>query len=159
MKKSANSLKNNKKGNIVIFIFGIILILLDQIIKLLIIHKDINIIPGFLRFTYIENKGVAFGMLSSNQNLVIILNSIFLLMVSIYFFKKDDILKKEKIALILILSGGLSNLFDRIFRGFIIDYMNIYLLDFPIFNLADVFLTVGVIIMLIYLTKRLLKNN
>ena len=106
----------NKKA--LLIILGIFIILLDQITKAILIEKNITIIPNILNFTYTENTGVAFGIGSSNLILIIIVN-IVVLGIIIKFIKerKEQVNFSILISLILILSGGIGNLIDRIVRG------------------------------------------
>lgn len=140
-----------------ISIISIILFSLDQIIKTLAFNylTHISIISGFLSLTYAKNEGVAFSMLSGNRIFIILL-SIVLIFILIYFLYKDYLVKNIDNKLIavsygLLFGGIFGNLFDRILRGYVIDYisMNIFGYSFPIFNLADILITIGVILMFI----------
>lgn len=130
---------------------------IDQIIKYLVYKNvlNISIIHGFLSLVYVENKGVAFSMLSGNK-LLIITVSLLLILFLIYELNNSFFMKSKKSNLLTvsygILFGGIfGNLFDRIFREGVIDYISIRIFGyyFPVFNLADVLITVGVIIFLI----------
>lgn len=140
-----------------ILVISIILFCLDQIIKTLAFNylTSINIIPGVLSLIYAKNEGVAFSLLSGSR-IFIILISFVLIFILIYFLYKDYICKNKYNNLTIVsyglLFGGIfGNLFDRILRGYVIDYisLNIFGYSFPIFNLADIFITVGVILMII----------
>ena len=126
---------------------------MDQIIKILasIYLTNVSIIPNVLSLTYAKNYGVAFSMLKEKR-LIIIIISILLISFLIYVLKKDYILKDKDTLLInisfgLLFGGILGNLFDRIIRGFVIDYINVSF--FSIFNLADIAITFGVVLLLI----------
>lgn len=128
-----------------IFIFPIIgLVLLDQLLKIY-IPKDFIVIDGILKFTYIENTGGAFGVFSSDTLTVILFNIIALWIIIKFAINQREIMPMiSKCAVIFILGGGISNFIDRIFRGFVIDFIDITpMIQFPIFNLADVMLTTG----------------
>ena len=129
----------------------------DQIIKYVFstFINGFTVVPGFLSFIYVKNTGIAFSMLS-NQRWIIIIVSIILLVALCIFLKKDYLsLKKDDtltdITYGLLFGGILGNLIDRIFRGYVVDYvsLNIFGYNFPIFNLADVLITIGVILLFI----------
>ena len=142
----------NKK---IVLIIGGILLLLDQIIKFIVINNNFTVIPGFLSLTYTENTGMAFGLNQNNVILVILIN-IVILGIIIKFLKEniDKIDMVVFISLILILTGGFGNLIDRIFRGHVIDFIDVNLFDFPVFNIADIYIIVGAIILVISIVKQ-----
>ena len=140
-----------------ILLIALFSIVFDQIIKYIFstFITGFTVIPGFLSFIYVKNTGVAFSMLS-NQRIFIIVISIILLIILGVFLKRDYLYLKKDDTLTdvtygFLFGGILGNLIDRIFRGYVVDYvsLNIFGYDFPIFNLADVLITVGVIILFI----------
>lgn len=147
----------NKK---IVLIIGGILLLLDQIIKFIVINNNFTVIPGFLSLTYTENTGMAFGLNENNVILVILIN-IVILGIIIKFLKEniDKIDIVVFISLILILTGGFGNLIDRIFRGHVIDFIDVNLFDFPVFNIADIYIIVGAIILVIAIVKQFFIKN
>ena len=147
----------NKK---IVLIIGGILLLLDQIIKFIVINNNFTVIPGFLSLTYTENTGMAFGLNENNVILVILIN-IVILGIIIKFLKEniDKIDMVVFISLILILTGGFGNLIDRIFRGHVIDFIDVNLFDFPVFNIADIYIIVGAIILVIAIVKQFFIKN
>ncbi len=147
----------NKK---IVLIIGAILLLLDQIIKFIVIDNNFVLIPGFLNLSYTENTGIAFGLNENNVILIILVNVV-ILGIIIKFLKEnmDKIDMLEFISLILVLVGGFGNLIDRIFRGHVIDFININLFNFPVFNMADIYITVGAIILLIVIIKQFFIKN
>ena len=148
----------NKKA--LLIILGIFIILLDQITKAILIGKNITIIPNILNFTYTENTGVAFGIGSSNLILIIIVN-IVVLGIIIKFIKerKEQVNFSILISLILILSGGIGNLIDRIVRGYVIDFIDVNLFNFPNFNIADISISIGIISLVFILCNSILKEK
>lgn len=137
--------------------FSFILIALDQITKHLaqkFLSADLGTGIFFMDkigFEYIKNFGVAFGI--PIPFFVIVLLNV-LLLFSIYFFYKNEFNMKEfwnKIALILIISGGIGNLIDRLIYGYVIDFIALW--SYPRFNLADVYITVGVLLTLLNYAK------
>lgn len=145
-----------------IFIIALITFVIDQIIKSLSLVYLINIpiIPNILSLTYAKNYGIAFSMLREKR-IIIIAISILLISFLIYVLKKDYISKNKdtwlvNIAFGILFGGILGNLFDRIVRGFVIDYINVSF--FSIFNLADIAITFGVVLLIIGNIKES-KNN
>ena len=145
-----------------IFIIALITFVIDQIIKSLSLVYLINIpiIPNILSLTYAKNYGIAFSMLKEKRIIII---AIWILLISflIYVLKKDYISKNKdtwlvNIAFGILFGGILGNLFDRIVRGFVIDYINVSF--FSIFNLADIAITFGVVLLIIDNIKES-KNN
>lgn len=141
-----------------IAIIVIVSFFMDQTIKLFVTKylTSIKLIPGFLSFIYTKNKGVAFSMLWGSRWLIITISV--LLVVFLLFTLNNNYLKYKKNSNItnwtfgLLIGGIFGNLFDRITRGYVVDYLsfNLFGYSFPIFNLADVFITIGVILMTIY---------
>lgn len=136
-----------------IFLITLITIIVDQIIKCIICFNNVNVvlIPNFLSLIYTENTGVAFGMLSNQRILIIGLSIalIFWLCLMVNKEIKEKKIQKVQIAAYGILFGGIiGNLVDRIVRGVVIDYVSLKLFGyhFPIFNLADLAITIGVIL-------------
>lgn len=139
----------NKK-KIVAIIIGITIILLDQLTKNKLVNQNIILVPGFINLTYTENKGVAFGIGSSNIVMVIIVNIIILgFIIKFLKDKNEQVNSLIIISLIFILSGGISNLIDRVCKGFVIDFININLFNFPNFNIADISIVIGILALLI----------
>ena len=140
-----------KKKTFVIFIISLI-ICIDQLIKVNITENLYNdckvLINGLINLTYVENTGGAFGIGDSNIWIVIILNIILIgLMVIYLFINIKKINTYTIISLALIISGGIGNLIDRIFKGHVIDYIDINpLFKYPIFNFADICVVMGITI-------------
>lgn len=128
------------------------LILIDQLIKLwaMTITDPIPVIGSFLQFNYVKNFGVAWSMFN-NQMLLIILFSVAAVGYLCYLlvsFREDIIIH---FGLMMVVAGALGNIIDRIFRGFVVDYVDtvIFGYDFPVFNLADTLLVCGAVIIFI----------
>ena len=144
------------KVSVKIFIIVIIIVLLvavDQLIKLNIANKlynsSVTAINGFLNFTYVENTGGAFGIGSNNIVLFIIISiTVIGILIKLLISKKEDLNIGIIISFSLIIAGGIGNLIDRFFRGFVIDYIDINpLFKYPVFNFADICIVVGIIIL------------
>ncbi|MBS3818452.1 signal peptidase II [bacterium] len=135
------------------------LFLLDQITKMIVAHQIIRsttipLIPGFFNLTHIQNKGAIFGIFSQSPSLwlrgLLTLASLgALILVVYYFIKVPPSLKFFKISLSLIMAGALGNFFDRVFRGYVIDFLDFYVgrWHWPSFNVADSCVTVGAVLM------------
>lgn len=144
-----------------VYIFPIIgLIILDQLLKIF-IPKDMNVIDGILKFTYVENTGGAFGIFSSSTFTIILFNIIVLVMIARFMvIQQERMTKLSKIGVILVLSGGFSNLIDRIIRGYVVDFIDItQVIKFPIFNFADIMLTIGWICLIIGIILFMKENK
>ena len=113
------------------------LVFLDQLTKTLTQGVHSELLP-FFAITSITNTGTAFGLFSSNNFLHLILTAL-LLGISLYLYKKESSLRQ---GLLFILAGGTGNLLDRIFRGHVLDFLDFKL--WPVFNLADTFIALGV---------------
>ncbi len=133
------------------WIVSLIVIAADQISKRLVDHfitpeTTIEIIPDFLGFTYIRNTGAAWSLFAGKRVFLILLTSVLLLALLAYvLIAGSKVPTSEKIALGLIFGGGLSNLISRIADGYVIDFINFYFI--PIFNLADVAITCGCVLL------------
>ncbi|MEE3332725.1 MAG: signal peptidase II [Ruminococcus sp.] len=129
--------------------------LADYIIKIIVINNlkpisSLVVIPGLFSLTYVENRGAAFGMLS-DARWVFILFTIVVIVLMVYFlFTKRIESKLFNISAILIIGGGIGNLIDRIFYGYVVDYLSISFFP-PVCNFADYCITIGAGLMVIYL--------
>ena len=148
------------KKKIILAVASIAIIMLDQISKLIMIDKNINILPQVLSFSYTQNTGVAFGLISNNIIFVIIFN-IVILGIIIKFLKENNesIDYTVLVSLILILSGGIGNLIDRILKGYVVDFIKFDFINFPIFNVADISITLGIFILVIIIVKQMIQNK
>ena len=126
---------------------------LDQLFKLLVLQyvvpvKSIEVIKGLFSLTYVENRGVAFGML---QNHVWVFAVITLLLISIMIYLLASKRLTGKLFLVsamLLIGGGIGNLIDRLFRGFVVDYLSLSFFP-PVCNFADYCITVGAVLFVI----------
>ena len=108
------------------------------------------VIDNILNFTYVENTGAAFGMLKIGNVFLIISTVIILAAVIVYLTIKKPKAKAVKIASALIIGGALGNLYDRIFRGFVVDFIDIRFINYPVFNIADCCVVCGAIIFAVW---------
>lgn len=139
-------------------VIAFLIAFIDQIIKLAVTNfikplGTLNVIPNVLNFTYAENTGAAFGILKNHRYFFIIM-SILLIAAFLYFivFKKVND-KFFVIASTLILGGGIGNFIDRIFLGYVIDYIELSFFK-PICNFADYCISIGSFLLIIYIIFR-----
>ena len=142
-----------KKKYVIISLLILLLILFDQGIKLLvlktIVDKPVIIIDNFLKFIFVKNTGAAFGFLGNSTNILVIL-TVMLLYYLINEIRRNIDSKLPIVSLSLIISGAIGNLIDRLFRGYVIDYISFTLFkrEMAVFNAADIFITFGVILLM-----------
>lgn len=140
-------------------IICVVIIIVDQVSKYWAYHNlqgsnPIQVFGEWLQFEYVENRGAAFGMLQGQMWLFYIV-TIFVVGLLLYFlFKyfKDSLYMN--ITLGLILGGAIGNFIDRLFRGFVVDFIKVDFIksyNFPVFNLADVAITLGALLFLVFL--------
>ncbi|MBQ7410398.1 MAG: signal peptidase II [Clostridia bacterium] len=142
-------MKNKTVKLIVILVT--ILVIIDQVSKILVTNLvDGQVGNEYIGFQIANNTGLAFGF-NDGSNVKNIFLMIFVLFIVIRFVKNQIELidTKTAISLSMILSGGIGNLLDRIFRGAVVDFIKI--LKFPIFNIADCLIVVGTILLIIFL--------
>lgn len=139
-----------------IIILGVIFLIIDQASKLLVIKllnpgDSITIIKNFFYIKYTNNTGAAFSILLGKRIFLIVV-AILIIGILLYYIKKNKVDGKLNIiAFSLIIGGSLGNLIDRIVRGYVVDFISIKLgsYNFPIFNVADTLIVVGVFLLLI----------
>lgn len=138
---------------IIAIISVILLIAVDQLTKLYAINvvKPLGaktVIENFYYFVYVENRGAAFGMLQ-NQRYIFILVTVAIFAVLAFMLIKYKIEGKLfLVSVVLIVGGGVGNLIDRIFRGYVVDFLQFSFFP-PVCNLADYFITVGAVLLII----------
>lgn len=135
-------------------IIALAIIALDQITKYLVINNisasdTITAIKGIIDFVYVKNTGGAFSILNNATWLLSIISVVFCVGVIVYFIKNKPQKKNECMALTLMFAGALGNAIDRIFRGFVIDFIKTSFIDFPVFNIADIAITVGAVLLVV----------
>lgn len=132
-----------------------ILVIADQISKYLTISnmkigETIPLIDHFFNITYVENRGVAFGILQGKQWIIGIITSIVVIVLINYLYKNiNRLLLVEKIGYSCILAGAIGNMIDRYYRGFVIDMLDFRGVWVYVFNLADVWINMGVAFIII----------
>lgn len=139
----------------VALVIGIIIAALDQIIKYFVSEYlqpigSVSVIDNLFSLTYVENNGVAFGMFSDMRWLFVAITVALIIFILVYMFKRRPREKVFYISTALIIGGGIGNLIDRIFYGYVIDYLSLSFFP-PVCNFADYCITVGTVILMIYL--------
>ena len=148
---------------VIALIIAAFVALLDQIIKYSIVnnikpHGTVSIISGVLNITYVENRGVAFGMFTDMRWIFVALTALMIFAIIFYMFKKRPEGKFFYIVAGLIIGGGLGNLYDRIVNGYVIDYISLSFFP-PVCNFADYCITVGVILLIFYVLFKPSRKN
>ena len=156
-------LDNQKKNYLVNFFTITIIFSLDRISKLYVILKseaDLSsslFTSKFLNINLIWNDGIAFGLLSFNEKTYYNILTILIFLITLVIFWMILKTKKlEKFAFMMILSGSLGNLFDRLYYSAVPDFIDIHINNFHwfIFNVADIFISVGVMLLIILEIKK-----
>ena len=146
------------KRKIIIFISILLLILLDQAVKGYVV-KEIPLggmrrfIPKVVSLTYLKNSGAAFSMLENQQWFFAIITLIAMGAAFVYLYRHIKGSLWLLLGLTLIISGGIGNFIDRLRQGFVVDMFHLDFMNFAIFNVADIYLTVGVGLLLIYILR------
>ncbi len=141
---------------IISIIAAILIVLIDQISKWLIVANmnlgdSVNVIPGLLDFTYSHNDGMALGIGSYAFRWVFIIITMIICGVLIYLLSRPQY--KNKLffaATACVVGGGIGNLIDRIFNGYVVDFLALSFFP-PICNIADYFITAGTVMLMVYI--------
>lgn len=141
-----------------------LLVAADQIIKLLVLKhlKPIGSLPlvdGIVQLNYAENTGAAFGSFSAHTDLLSIFTFLMIIIGLLYLFIKKRKLDVEYVCIALIIAGGLGNLIDRVFRGFVVDYIEPLFINFAIFNFADILVTCSSVVLVIWLIYEIYREG
>ncbi len=144
-----------------------LLVVADQVSKWLVskkvmLHSTVPVVPGFFNITQIHNRGAIFGAFGRANNPVVYMlltvASLTALALVIYYFIRTPATERGlKISLSLIMAGALGNLIDRVFRGYVIDWLDFYFRrwHWPFFNIADSCITIGAgLVFFFFLTRR-----
>ena len=138
-----------------LFAAGIVAV--DQYTKFLTVanialYQDVEFIPGFLGFTYVQNTGAAFSSFEGQMWLFALIFAVFTVGIIYEYFKKSmGFSAFERWCIAAVYGGGLANMIDRIRLGYVVDMLETKFMNFPVFNVADCFITCGCILMMIHL--------
>lgn len=140
--------------------YSLIGLLIDQILKIIVesflsLQENMIIIKNFFTITYVRNYGAAFSLLDGNRILFILLAFLAIFAFYILFIKNKNLCIFEVILYSFLLSGILGNLLDRIFRGYVVDYLSFTFFDysFPVFNFADICIVIATSSILFFMWK------
>ncbi len=168
------------KSNRLRILYGAILVLgifLDQLskalaVKFLSVRATLPLWEGVLHLTYVENRGAAFGMLKNHRWVFLVFSTVAILLLAAYLFRGVSYLSEKGeggvypplaplggVALSLIVSGGIGNMIDRIALGYVVDFIDVRLINFAVFNVADSFVTVGAVTLALHLLLPLFQRK
>ncbi|WP_027307402.1 signal peptidase II [Caloramator sp. ALD01] len=137
----------------------VLLVLLDQFSKYiakkyLILKQPINLINGYLNLIYVENRGAAFGFFRDKKIILVGFTSIVVIGLIYYLLKNKGKDRFIDFCLILIIAGAIGNLIDRIYLNYVVDFIHFYIkdvFDWPVFNFADIYVSIGAVLLCIKL--------
>ena len=152
-----------KKRGIIVGIIAA-LIILDQFVKAYVVQNIAlgeikSWIPNLVSLTYLQNRGAAFSILQDQQLLFAVITLVVVVGAIWYLHKHMEDSFWMVLGLTLIIAGGLGNFIDRISQGFVVDMFHLDFINFAIFNVADSYLTVGVIVLMIAMLKEEMNGN
>ena len=129
----------------------------DQLTKLLVVqnlplHTTLPLLPGVVSLTYVQNDGAAFSSFRGMQWMFLLIFLIFTAAIFYEYFKKPMPFSKwERVLIAAVYGGGLGNLIDRVRLGYVVDMLETTFMDFPVFNVADCFITCGCAVLMVSL--------
>ncbi len=141
-----------------------VLTAVDQIIKYF-VERDLqpigekSFIDGFIGWQYVRNTGAAFGSFSNSTTLLSVFTAVLLIagIVALLMGKIKN--KFYQVCAVMVISGGLGNLLDRIFRGFVVDFIEVQFVNFAVFNFADILVTCGAFMIMGYTVYDLIREQ
>jgi signal peptidase II len=143
-----------------LFLYSFLFFLIDRIIKLIFVSfialgQVNNVITNFFYLTNVHNYGAAWSILNGNRLFLIVVSLLALVIIYKYFVEKEKLNNTKVILFSLLFGGIIGNLYDRIFLGYVVDYLGfiIFGYKFPIFNLADTFIVISVILISFLILK------
>ncbi len=153
--------KHTGTGNLPACLGGLAAVLLllvfDQWTKWLAVHflkeePSISLIPGVLELQYLENRGAAFGILQNHQMVFVVICAVFVIAVALFYrlLPHTRRMLPMHIICILAVAGGIGNAIDRVRLNYVVDFIYFSLIDFPIFNVADCYVVICAILLIIF---------
>ena len=133
------------KKNVKYYVLGLLLVVLDQATKILFYEKNIDF--GIIAITFLRNTGISFGLFQGSNNIIAVIS--ILVLIGLWYYRAE--FRGKETWLLLIVSGIIGNFIDRIMRGYVIDFIDLKF--WPVFNLADSYLFIGVIALIIVTLK------
>ena len=136
---------------------------LDQLTKWLTVvnlaeYESFPLWQDVLHFTYVKNTGMAFGMLKDHRWVFMVFSTIAIVALIIYLFRFRPESRWMQVSMAMIIGGGIGNMIDRVFLGYVVDFIDVTLINFAVFNVADSFVCVGAGIMILCLVLDLIKE-
>ncbi len=136
---------------LIIIILGLVV---DRLTKIYAVNNfmEKSIDGKLINLTYLENRGAAFGILQDKRRVFIILTTAIVLYLLYYFVKNIKTSPMIlNLSLAMIISGAIGNFYDRLIQGYVVDFLEFSFVKFPVFNVADILVTVGCALMIIYI--------
>lgn len=132
------------------------IVLADQVVKFLVSaylpqSGSLAAIPHIINFVYVKNTGAAFSMFSDKTAVLGVISVLFCVAVLMFWYFKKPQHSLLKLSLMLLLAGALGNAIDRVFRGYVVDFIETAFIKFPVFNIADISITFGTVLLMVYL--------
>lgn len=118
-----------------------------------------DVIPGVLRFAYVENRGAAFGMLSDHRWVFMLLSAVAVILLIVYLLREKPKSRLVRLSLALIVGGGIGNMIDRTLRGYVVDFIDVTAVKFYVFNIADMAVCIGCGLLILHLISSELKER
>ncbi len=136
-------------------ILAFLLVVIDQLTKFITradldLGQSVTFIPGLLDFTYVQNTGAAFSILEEHTWLLTLLSAVVVVVIALLAAKKFFTNRLGLLSATLIMAGGVGNLIDRVALKYVTDMIKTTFMDFPVFNFADCCITIGVVLLFIY---------
>ena len=147
---------NKYQTNLYFLSISIFIILIDQLTKYLMFHNNkIFINKDFLLFKldFVKNYGAAFNILSGNRILLSLISIFFSIILIYLILRRNTSTKLDLYSYSFILGGTIGNGLDRIMKGFVVDFINLNIINFPVFNIADISINIGLILILYSIFK------
>jgi signal peptidase II len=115
--------------------------------------REVVLIPGVLSLSYIENHGAAFGIMQGRQWLLIVISAVIIAAAVVFCIRRirDTRYRYLRVLTVFLVAGALGNMIDRIMLGYVRDFIYFKLIDFPVFNVADIYVTVSAVLILIWI--------
>ena len=116
-------------------------------------NREVVLIPGVLSFSYIENHGAAFGIMQGRQWLLIVISAVMIAAAVVFYIRRirDIQYRYLRVLIVFLVAGALGNMIDRIMLGYVRDFIYFKLIHFPVFNVADIYVTVSAVLILIWI--------
>ena len=150
--------KNKKKLIIEYAVYATVIalgIIIDQITKLVAVKEltdcgSVTFIKGLIDFTYVENRGMAWGMFADHRWVFMVFSTVAIVVLTGFLVSGKSPSKLYSTAISLVISGGVGNMIDRVALGYVVDFIEVLFFEFPVFNVADCFVVVGSVLLLVF---------